>query len=149
MTDHLPYTVPKRVPVWVLGFSKYLLNEVRVDDPDVVTLHDTWIRYEPNYWKQYHERGKPRKPRKKADAPSGSGDGPGGLDADGGDGPGGLDGEGEPDGGEPPAKKTRLDSRVRSKWRRRFERLRAIAREHAIAALETEVNDMERDLDAE
>lgn len=154
MGDHLPYTVPKRVPVWVLGFPAFLRQELGVTDPDIVTLHDTWIRYEGNHWPQYHARGKPRKPRKKPDAPPDTG-APGPDDPDGAGGSHGPDGAGGPDGPddaeEPPTKvaKTRLDSRVRSKWRQRFERLRAIAREHALAALESEVNDMERDLDAE
>lgn len=144
VVEHLPYTVPKSVPKWVLGFPKYLRDEVRVDDPDVTQLHETWLRYETQYWTRYHERGKPRKPRAKRDAPA-----EGAPYSEGGDAP--LDEGGAEGPGEPPAKqaKTRLDTRVRNQWRRRFARLRAIAREHGISALETEVADMERDLEEE
>ena len=128
-----------------MGFPGFLRDELRIDDQDVVTLHDSWLRYETQHWQLYHERGKPRKPRKKPDpAPESSIPDP--FDGDGGSRP-----DDGPLGDEPPAKqaKTRLDSRVRSKWRKRFERLRKIAREHAIKELETEVNDMEHDLDEE
>ena len=141
--EHLPFTVPKSVPRWVMGFPSFLKNELQVDDPDVATIHDGWLRFETMYWKLYHERGKPRKPRKKAPEPE-----PDMPDPFKGD-----TGEGQDDAacGEPPAKqaKTRLDTRVKNKWKQRFERLRKIAREHAIAALESEVNDMEKDLDEE
>lgn len=145
VVQHLPYTVPKSVPKWVLGFPKFLKDDLRVDEPQVAELHEHWLTYEARYWQLYHARGKPRKPRAKRDAPGEGGDA------------GAMEGEGPGAGGdgdapqEPAAKqaKTRLDWGVRNKWRRRFERLRAIAREHAIAALETEVADMERDLDEE
>jgi len=140
--EHLPFTVPKSVPRWVMGFPSFLKNELEVDDPDVVTVHDGWLRFETMYWKLYNERGKPRKPRKKAPEPE-----PDMPDPFNGDGTG-RDEDAEP---EPPTKqaKTRLDVRVKNKWKQRFERLRKIAREHAIAALESEVNDMEKDLEDE
>lgn len=141
--EHLPFTVPKSVPRWVIGFPSFLRNELKVDDPDVITLHDGWLKFETRYWKLYHYRGKPRKPRKKPDATREE-DTPHPQPADGEDG-------GWGDEPEPPTKKakTRLDTRVKNKWKQRFERLREIARKHAIAALETEVNDMEKDLEDE
>jgi hypothetical protein len=140
--ETLPFAVPKKVPRWVLGFPNFLKNELQVDDPDVITVHDSWLRFETQYWELYHKKGKPRQPRKKKDPESDSISNPE------------LDGDtnGPTDGtDEPPAKqsKVRLDVRVKNKWKQRFERLRKIAREHAIAALESEVNDMEKDLDDE
>lgn len=144
--EHLPFTVPKSVPRWVMGFPNYLRDELKLDEPEVEMVHTNWLRYEAQYWQMYHGRGKPRKPRRKPDPPP-----EGAADLADMAGPDGEAPARDGDAGEPPAKqaKTRLDTRVRSKWRRKFERLRAIARQHAIAELETEVADMERDLDEE
>lgn len=66
----LDYTVPKRVPKWVVGFADHLQHHAKVGDANVPQMALTWKQYEANFWPDFQARGKARgakKPKEAAD----------------------------------------------------------------------------------
>lgn len=69
----LDYTIPKRVPKWVVGFAEHLHTAGRVADPAVPQMALTWKQYEGTHWADFQARGKKRGD-KKPKAKDGEGD---------------------------------------------------------------------------
>jgi len=56
----LPYSIPKNVPKWVLGFPEFLENSLRVGGTETTTLRQTWKSLEARHWSAYQACGKKR-----------------------------------------------------------------------------------------
>jgi len=66
----LDYSVPKRVPKWVIGFVGHLEHVARVADANVPQMALTWKQYETTNWADFQARGKKRGEKKpKGDKP--------------------------------------------------------------------------------
>ena len=70
----LDYTIPKRVPKWVVGFADHLEKHAKVGDAAVPQMALTWKQYEASFWPDFQARGKVRgakKPKEDKDKPDG------------------------------------------------------------------------------
>jgi len=59
MTNQLEYSIPKNVPKWVEGFSKYLTAE-GLTDPKINDMATTWQTYQTSHWVNFQALGKKR-----------------------------------------------------------------------------------------
>lgn len=61
----LPYSIPKNVPKWVMGFPEYLENSLHVGGTEPSTLRQTWKNLESQYWSDFQACGKKRTKKNK------------------------------------------------------------------------------------
>lgn len=61
---NLDYSVPKRVPKWVVGFAEHLHTQAKLADPAVPQMALTWKQYEGTHWADFQARGKKRGEKK-------------------------------------------------------------------------------------
>lgn len=61
----LAYTIPKKCPPWVEGFSDWLRTSKNLVDGDVLLMRETWRKYHKDHWAEFQAAGKQRKPKAK------------------------------------------------------------------------------------
>lgn len=62
----LPFTIPKRVPKWVVEFPRWIRG-TGTNDPNLDILETTWTQYQGTHWESFQSFGKTRKRKERDD----------------------------------------------------------------------------------